>query len=119
MLAKINWTFFVKPESFNESMQNLISCIQNDLKTSDVNHNNASAGVTSDSKTDVTNDDVDDFAEDDFGGRIEHQTHAPMGLYGLILVKFQLNFPTYIMHFLKKKQQLCSVFLAHIRDVIV
>ena len=69
MLAKINWTFFVKPEMYDESLKNLVTCVRGDVDQ---------AAATS--PRDVTDD--DDFIDDDYSGRNEHVSHAPMGTYG-------------------------------------
>ena len=69
MLAKINWTFFVKREMYDDSMKNLVTCVRGDIEKS--------ATAT---PRDVTDD--DDLLDDDYGGRQENLTHAPMGLYG-------------------------------------
>lgn len=82
MLAKINWTFFVKREQFDDSMSNLISCIRNDVNTNAVTSQNAAG------KDDVMqeDDDVDDEAEEE-GDATSAVSHAPMGIFGK-LVKY-------------------------------
>ena len=81
MLAKINWTFFVKPDMYDESMSNLVTCV--------CTHIRQQTGSEADTNDDATAE--EDLMEDDFSGRTEHIAHAPMGALG----QFNLPFTNY------------------------
>ena len=72
MLAKINWTFFVKEPQYKDSLENLVQCLRNDIESSQL------APLTQ--REDENEEDEED--EEDYSPRVEHMSHAPMGLFG-------------------------------------